>query len=73
MRPRCITAQVDPGGQMATRTRTADGFGDPVNVQVLNTVGIDQVAWLSEDGCVVYGLSGPCCTYDLFMATRGSP
>ena len=57
---------------MATRTRTADGFGDPVNVQVLNTAGLDRVSWISADGCVVYGSSGPCCTYDLFMATRGT-
>lgn len=56
---------------MATRTSTADGFSDPVNVQVLNTAGIDSVNWISVDGCVVYGSSGPCCTYDLFMATRG--
>lgn len=56
---------------MATRRSTADGFSDPVNVQVLNTAGLDVVSWISTDGCVIYGASGPCCTYDLSMAMRG--
>lgn len=57
---------------VATRGSTADGFGEPVNVQVLNTAGLDSISWVSADGCVVYGTSGPCCTYDMFMATRGN-
>lgn len=56
---------------MATRTSTADGFGDPLNVQVLNTVGGDSPQWISADGCVIYGSGGPGSTYDLFIATRG--
>jgi hypothetical protein len=56
---------------MATRTTTADPFGAPVNVQVLNTAGLDSIGWVSTDGCVVYGSGGPCCSYDMYMATRG--
>jgi Tol biopolymer transport system component len=56
---------------VATRATTADGFGEPVDVQALNTTGLDGVQWLSADGCVVYISSGPCCTYDIFRATRG--
>jgi Tol biopolymer transport system component len=56
---------------MATRSTTADGFGAPVNLQVVNTPGLDGATWISPDGCVLYLSGGPCCTYDMFVSKRG--
>jgi len=39
---------------VATRATTADQWGAPQRVDVLNTNGSDHVTWLSPDGCNIY-------------------
>ena len=56
---------------MARRRSVADGFDVPVNVQTVNTTGIDVPTWVSADGCVLYIFTGPAGAYDLSVATRG--
>lgn len=56
---------------MATRTSTADGFGEPINLQTINTAMSDVPQWVSPDSCVLYIFGGPCCSYDISYAMRG--
>jgi OOP family OmpA-OmpF porin len=56
---------------MTTRTSTANGFGAPTNLQVLNSPGLDIPSWVSADGCVLYLTRGPVGAYDIYVATRG--
>jgi len=57
---------------MARRTSVATGFDAPVNLFSLNSTVVDAASWVSPDGCVIYLTRGACCTYDIFMAQRGS-
>jgi Tol biopolymer transport system component len=54
----------------ASRTSTADGFGAPVNLAVLNTAEPEWPSWISPDGCQLYVTRGTG-SYDLYVATRG--
>jgi hypothetical protein len=56
---------------VATRTSTADGFGVPANLQIVNTTSNESPSWVSADGCVLYFTRGPTGAYDIYTTTRG--
>jgi Tol biopolymer transport system component len=56
---------------IATRASAAESFGEPSNVQVLSSSGLEVPTWLSADGCVLYLTRGTLDSYDLYVAERG--
>ena len=54
---------------VARRASVSDNFGAPVNLAELNTGTNDFPTWISDDGCVLYLMSGTM--YDIYYATRG--
>ena len=68
-----------PGGEggwdiwMATRATTADGFGAPTNLSVLNGPAHEWPSWISTDGCVLYLTRyDPERSHEIMVTTRGS-
>lgn len=55
----------------ARRSKTAEGFGAPENLTVVNTVDDDVPSWISADGCVLYVTRSIGAAHDIHVATRG--
>lgn len=55
---------------MAKRATATDSFGEPVNVQAVNSTDIDTPSWVSADGCVLYLTKSSISNSQLYVATR---
>jgi hypothetical protein len=54
----------------AQRTSKTASFGVPINLRMVNSVGIDSPTWLSTDGCRLYLSSDRAGAVHLYLATR---
>jgi hypothetical protein len=54
----------------AARTSKSDPFGSVTNVAELNTTGLEQPNWISDDGCRLYLTSVSAGSYDIYIATK---
>lgn len=56
---------------VATRTSTADSFGTPTVLPVLNSGDADFPTWLSRDECVLYLTRRVAGSLDIYKSERG--